>query len=35
MAQCSKSAAGELENRAKLLETLAGEVAEWFKAPVC
>jgi hypothetical protein len=24
-----------LENCAKLLETLGGEVAEWFKAPVC
>jgi hypothetical protein len=24
-----------LENWAKLLETLGGEVAEWFKGPVC
>jgi hypothetical protein len=31
----SKSAAGKLANCAKLLEILGGEVAEWFKAPVC
>ena len=35
LVECTKSAAVQSENHVKLLEALAGEVAEWLNAAVC